>query len=381
MSTTKLLALAALGALLFTGCNKNGGADSAPGGLQKIRVGYIGITCETPIFMAVENGFFKEEGLDVELVKCEWSKYKDVLALGGFDITHHLIMYFLKPIEQGLDVKITAGIHTGCLRVQTGVKSSIQTVKDLRGKKIGVPGMGTPPFIFANRVLGANGLDASKDVEWRVFPAGELGLALDKGEIDAIADSEPIGTLLLAEGKVRNVADQAQDAPYKDEYCCAVIVNGKYLSKNPKAAAAATRALLKGAKWVETNPAAAARLSVEKKYLASNPELNTVAISHLRYIPSVAGAEAAVNSAAAEMKTAGMLSPTTDVSALARRAFAHLDGVTDEWIKTLEVEKVAGGQVPADIKVRLAAELANQHGPFVVSSCCAPNVTVAQASK
>src|SRR6266699_2092536 len=65
-------------------------------------------------------------------------------------------------------------------------------------------------------------------------------------------------------GQVKNVADQAQDAPYKDEYCCAVIVNGKFLAANPKAAAAATRALLKGAKWVEANPAAAARLSVEK---------------------------------------------------------------------------------------------------------------------
>ncbi len=52
-----------------------------------------------------------------------------------------------------------------------------------------------------------------------------------------------------------------------------MVVNGKFLADNPKAAAAATRALLKGAKWVETNPAAAARLSVEKKYLASNPEL------------------------------------------------------------------------------------------------------------
>ena len=123
-------------------------------------------------------------------------------------------------------------------------KGNIHTVKDLRGKRIGVPGMGTPPFIFANRVLGANGIDAAKEITWRVFPAGELGLALDKGEVDAVADSEPIGSLLLADGKVRNVADQAKDAPYKDEYCCAVIVNGKFLAKNPKAAAAATRALV-----------------------------------------------------------------------------------------------------------------------------------------
>ncbi len=346
---------------------------------MKIRVGYIGITCEAPIFMAVEHGFFKDENLEVELVKCEWSKYKDVLALGGYDITHHLIMYFLKPIEQGLDVKFTAGIHTGCLRVQGAVGKGPQTVADLRGKRIGVPGMGTPPFIFANRVLAANGIDAMKEIEWRVFPAGELGLALEKGEIDAIADSEPIGTLLLAGGKVRNIADQAKDAPYKDEYCCAVIVNGKFLAANPAASAAATRALLRGAKWVETNPRAAARMSVEKKYLASNPELNTTAIGNLRYIPSVSGAEKAVASAAAEMKTAGMLSPTTDVPALVKKAFIHLDGVTDEWIQSLKVETIAGGQIPPDQDRRLALELATFGPPFKIATCCAPASKVAGA--
>src|SRR5438876_2206540 len=240
MRTLRSIALVATTLFLLIGCGRNRSDSAATS--NKVRDGYIGITCEVPIFTAVEKGFFKEEGLDASLVKCEWANYKDVLALGGFDITHHLIMYFLKPIEQGLDVKFTGGIHTGCLRVQSSTKGEIHVVKDLRGKRIGVPGMGTPPFIFANRVLGANGIDASKDVSWRVFPAGELGLALDKGEVDAVADSEPIGSLLLADGKVRNVADQAQDMPYKNEYCCAVIVNGKYLAAHPKESAAATRA-------------------------------------------------------------------------------------------------------------------------------------------
>ena len=368
----KLITAATLSVLILIGCNKDPG--STPRASNKVRVGYVGITCEAPIFSAVENGFFKEEGLDVKLVKCEWANYKDVLALGGFDITHHLVMYFLKPIEQGLDVKFTGGIHRGCLRVQAPVNGKINTVGDLRGKRIGVPGMGTPPFIFANRVLGAHGIDPAKEITWRVFPAGELGLALDKGEVDAVADSEPIGSLLVAQGKVKNVADQAQDAPYKDEYCCAVIVNGKFLAANPKAAAAATRALLKGAKWVEANPAAAARLSVEKKYLASNPELNTVAISHLRYVPSVSGAEAAVNSAAAEMKVAGMLSPSTNVAELGKRAFAHLDGVTDEWLQNLQVEKVAGGQVPPNQDIRLYAELILQDKE---ESCCKAKKAIA----
>ncbi len=375
MRSPKFVAAAVLSVMLLAGNGSESKADSqaAGGSLTKVRVGYIGITCEAPIFCAVENGFFKDEGLDVELVKCEWSKYKDVLALGGFDVTHHLIMYLLKPIEQGLDVKFTAGVHTGCLRVQTATDSKIKTVQDLRGKRIGVPGMGTPPFIFANRVLSANGIDGSRDVTWMVYPAGELGLALEKGQVDAIADSEPIGTLLMVDGKVRNVADQATDAPYKDEYCCAVVVSGKFLANNPKASAAATRALLRGAKWVEANPAAAARLSVEKKYLASNPELNTLALSHLRYMPSVSGAEAAVNSAAVQMKAAGMLDAATDVAALAKKAFVHLDGVSDEWLKTLEVNKVAGGQVPPDEIYRVRAELAGTgHNP-TLASCCSPD--------
>src|SRR6266436_4804518 len=355
MRTLQSIALVATTLFLLIGCGRNRSDSTATS--NKVRVGYIGITCEAPIFTAVEKGFFKEEGLDASLVKCEWANYKDILALGGFDITHHLVMYFLKPIEQGLDVKFTGGIHRGCLRVQAAKNGNINSITDLRGKRIGVPGMGTPPFIFANRVLGANGIDASKEITWRVFPAGELGLALDKGEVDAVADSEPIGSLLMADGKVKNVADQAKDAPYKDEYCCAVLVNGKFLARNPKAAAAATRALLKAAKWVETNPAAAARMSVEKKYLASNPELNTVAISHLRYVPSVSGAEAAVKSAAAEMKKAGMLSASTDVDDLAKRAFAHLDGVSDEWLESLQVEKLADGQIPPKLNYQKYASM------------------------
>src|SRR5256885_2692620 len=195
MRYPRFLMLVATAALLLAGCRK----DAATGGASnKIRVGYIGLTCEAPIFTAVENGFFKEEGLDVELVKCEWANYKDVLALGGYDITHHLVMYFLKPIEQGLDVKFTAGIHKGCLRVQASTKGNIRTVQDLRGKRIGVPGMGTPPFIFANRVLGKNGIDASKEVTWRGFPAGETGPVLEKREIVAGAESAPKGSIVAA---------------------------------------------------------------------------------------------------------------------------------------------------------------------------------------
>jgi len=363
MLPSKLMKAAVLATLLLV-CQSNQATAEEN---KHVRVGYIGLTCEASIFAALENGFFKEEGLDVELVKCDWKTYKDSLALGSYDITQHLVMYFLKPIEQGLDVKFLGGVHTGCLRVQASAKGDITKPEQLKGKRIGVPGMGTPPFVFANRALQRYGIDGRKDIEWKVFPVGELGLAIDKGEVDAVADSEPIGSMLLGSGKVRNIIDQAVQDPYKDEYCCEVVANGKWIAKNPKAAAAATRAILKGAKWVAQNPATAAKMSVEKKYLASNPELNAIALSKLNYLPSITKAEASVKTAAEEMQKVGMLAPSTNPAELAKRAFLRQEGVTDEWIEKTQVQKVAGGDVPSSYAV---VEL-NSHAANETAACCA----------
>jgi NitT/TauT family transport system substrate-binding protein len=354
---------------LLAGCGKKG-TNVKVVNSKHVKIGFIGLTCEAPIYYAYEKGLFKEEGLEPELVKCTWAQYKDNLALGAYDITHHLVMYFMKPIEQGLDVRFLGGVHTGCLRVQTGVDSPIHKIQDLKGKRIGVPGMGTPPFVFANRVFGTHGVDAGKDITWKVYPAGELGLALKKGEVDAVADAEPIGTLLISQGIARNVEgmDEATDMPYANEYCCEIIANGKWIDANPDSAARAARAILRGAKWVQENPKAAAQLAVDKKYLASTVELNTIALSRLKYIPSVKHAEETLYTAAKEMREAKMLSPTTDTDALAKRAFQHLDGVTDEWINTLQVDRVPGGQADPNMDIRLYAQLIQGD---VQDACCA----------
>src|SRR5206468_9751713 len=169
----------------------------------------------------------------------------------------------------------------------------------------------------------------------------------------------PIGTLLIADGRARNGEgmNEATDMPYANEYCCEIIANGKWIDANPDSAARATRAILRGAKWVQEYPKAAAQLAVDKKYLASTVELNTVAISRLKYIPSVSEAEHTLYTAAKEMREAKMLAPETDTDALAKKAFHHLEGVTDDWIKSVKVEKVHGGQVDPNMDIRLYAAL------------------------
>ncbi len=367
----RLFGSVCLGALLLTGCkSKVETAAKTAEGLTKIKIGYIGLTCEAPLYVAYEKGYFKEMGLEAEMVKCEWTQFKDALGLGSFHVAHQPIMAYLKPIEEGLDVKLTAGIHKGCLRIQTVKDGAIKTVADLKGKRIGVPGMGTPPFIYANRMLGDAKIDPRNDVQWKVFPSGELPLALEKGEVDAVATSEPIGSILLATGKVQNVTDQTIDPGYADEYCCAVLMNGKYLETNPEAAAAATKAIMKGAKWVETNPRAAAILSVEKKYIASNPELNATALGRLRYMPSISGGRDAIRTTAESMKKAGILKPDMDVAKATDKIYREFPGVNDEWIKSLVVDTVAMGQIQPDQDELVRQELAAVGEPKNVKTCC-----------
>jgi NitT/TauT family transport system substrate-binding protein len=390
--TRSLLVLGLLG-LIASGCQKaanppnsgtsttggNTGAQSSTSGTTgvasaeptKLKVAYLGLTCEAPIFVAYEKGFFKDEGLDVELVKTDWDGLAPGLGLGRFDANHTLVLFLLKPIENGLDVKITGGIHTGCLRIQAGAKTDIKKLADLRGKKIGVPNnLASPPCLFATRVLAANGMDPKKkeDVDFIPLQPTAMPIALEKGEIDAIATSEPMGSILLGKGTVRTVVDQAADSPYKDEYCCVSVVSGKLARENPAAAAKVTRALLKGAKWVSVNPTAAAKLSCEKKYIAATPEMNAQALSKLNYIPGVARARQTVDQVAKEVKTSGLLNAATDPAELTKKAWLELDGVNDGWIESLNIEKVASGGPPPRLTPEMLAAMFE--GRESCCSCC-----------
>src|SRR5947209_12970448 len=55
--------------LVSIGCKKSSDATNSTPTLRKVRIGYVGLTCDSDLFVAYEKGFFKDEGLDAELVK------------------------------------------------------------------------------------------------------------------------------------------------------------------------------------------------------------------------------------------------------------------------------------------------------------------------
>jgi NitT/TauT family transport system substrate-binding protein len=128
--------------------------------------------------------------------------------------------------------------------------------------------------------------------------------------------------------------------------------------------------------WVDQNPTAAANLSVEKKYIASSAELNAHAIGKLTFMPGVSRCRESIGLAAREMKSAGLLNPSTDPEELARRAWIDLEGVSDEWVKGLKVEKIAGGGRPPALDGASLAALIAREKDFLFNCCigCGPGM-------
>ena len=185
---------------------------SDPPALKKVRIGQAGRTCSAPVLVAYERNLFKEEGLDAELILGDWDFIKESLALGKIDATQGMVITYLKSIEQGLDVKITAGVHKGCMHVLTTKDSSLSKPEDLKGKRIGVQGTWGSSWFFAARVVGSLGMDIKHDVEWKVYPVVELKQALEKKEVEAISVIEPTGELLLSEGFAKDIVNSSTDA-------------------------------------------------------------------------------------------------------------------------------------------------------------------------
>src|SRR5215469_15707084 len=62
-----------------------GGTTAPAATLTKVKIGYVGLTCDSDLFVAYEKGFFKDEGLEVEMVKMPWPDLSTALSLGKVD--------------------------------------------------------------------------------------------------------------------------------------------------------------------------------------------------------------------------------------------------------------------------------------------------------
>jgi NitT/TauT family transport system substrate-binding protein len=297
----------------------------------KVRLGWFGASCEAPLYAAYESGIFERAGLDVELVKLSKDyTATDGIGAGKLDGAPGILYSWLKPIEQGVDAKILAGLHGGCLRLVAGTNSGIKSLADLKGKSIATDQLGGSAMSFFSVLISKQGVDPTKDVSWRAYPPDQLETALDKGEAQVVAAADPFAYALIPKHKAIEIGSNMSGLFLNNSglshhhFCCVVALRGGLVRDDPKTAAAVTRAWLDGSRWVGTHIDQTAQFEVDKKYVASDVPTITNLLSSYEWHPSADLVFEDIQLGARDFLKAGILDKRTDPDDLAKRAYVDI---------------------------------------------------------
>jgi len=293
---------------------------------KKIKLSWnANAVCLAPVVVGVQQGIFKRHGIDVELINYSGStdQLLEAIATGKADAGVGMALRWLKPLEQGFDVKLTAGTHGGCMRVLAPAAKGIARLEDLRGKTIAVSDMASPSKNFFSVVLKKRGIDPVTDVQWRQFPADLLGLAIEKGEAHALADGDPNAFIQEHKFGLTEIATNLSDE-YRDRVCCVLGVRGSLVREDRATAAALTRALLESAQVTAHNPEQAAEI-FSKYAPASVADLTTMLKSQTHNHNPVGGdLKREIVAYTEELKLVSVMKPSTDPAKFADRIFADV---------------------------------------------------------
>jgi NitT/TauT family transport system substrate-binding protein len=280
--------------------------------------------CTSAAPVAKEHGIFAEHGLDFVNFGGSTEQLLEAIATGKADAGIGMALRWLKPLEQGFDVKITAGIHGGCMRLLGARDAGVTTLESLKGKTIAISDQASPSKNFFSIVLTKRGIDPVKDVEWRQYPAELLPLAISKGEAQALADGAPLTYLWLKDPKLVEVATNLS-AEYRDRTCCVLAIRGSLVRDNRKVASALTRALLEGGDHVAHDPLDAAKIFSNYGGLGSVEDLADMLRSHTHHQhPLGAELKRQIALYGDELKLVNVFKQSTDTTKFAERVYADV---------------------------------------------------------
>lgn len=286
--------------------------------------------CLSPVALAKSSGLFKKHGLDVELINFAGStdQLLETLATGKADAAVGMALRWIKPLEQGLDVKLVGGTHGGCLRMLgvqgTGVTDNITSLK---GKTVGTPDLGGPDKNFFSMLAQKRGLDPVKDINWRQYPADLLPLAAEKGEIQAFSHSDPLTWLFLK--RYPNLFEVANNltGEYANRLCCLVGVRGSLLRQDKPTAGRIYRALLEAQTLTSNEPRLAAEAFQPYSPKSSVEDLIAMLKTHTHgHSPVGTAFRQEVVLYAEELRQINVLKPTTDPQKYADRVYVDVLG-------------------------------------------------------
>jgi NitT/TauT family transport system substrate-binding protein len=243
------------------GGDDNSSASSSSGGAaakqdMSITVGLpVDDSSYAPVYLAVDKGFFKQEGLDVKLVAFQSGSDLGKAVIGGsVEIANSALSEMILGVQQRQPLKAFWG-GMNMLSFSWWARPPIKNIQQAKGKKWGVTRVGSSTDFLTRYLLTKNGLDPEKDAKITgVGPAAGAQAAMKANQIQVATASQPSNFFYQDEGYAK-IGDQSD---FSDSYPTHVSYSREeWLKKNPKAVEAYLRALIKGTELAKSDPAAA----------------------------------------------------------------------------------------------------------------------------
>ena len=350
IKTTTILALAIVLCVgVLSGCNNKNTETGSKGEGSRLSTNVIktsgkkyddyvvkvvnnGGLCTAPIQMAFEKGFFEEEGLKVDMIQSTNSS-QDLLTSGKADVGQDMLPNTVLRINNGLDVRTSMGIQTGCLSIIVSTDSEIKEVSDLKGKKIGVPGLGSSQMAIAQRALADVNISTSAEnmeVEFVAFSGSELAMVLENGTVDAVVAADPVSQNIVREKIGKVIFSNTDHANYKDEYCCVLNLSPDFVDNHPVAAEKVTRAVQKAVKFVRENPEETAKIQVEKNYIPKDdPVYYAEMLKTYNWGGSVKGGREALRNNLVDLEKLNLIDGDMDIDKVIDKVYIEFENLED----------------------------------------------------
>lgn len=254
-------------------------AAEPPPETTRIRLSSTSV-CSAPTIVAEE--LLRAEGFeDIQYPREAGRDVREMAAAGALDIGLGFVSSTLVNIDAGQPLVILSGAHAGCIEVFGA--PGIRTLRDLKGKVVATPVRGAGPNALLVLMLAYIGIDANRDIEWRVEPRHEEAVRLlEEGTVHAYSASPPRSLEMRARGIRNIILNTTTDRPWSEHFCCMVTANREFARKHPVATKRALRAILKAEDICASEPERAARI-VEKRHPAVKPEILVQAMKELPY--------------------------------------------------------------------------------------------------
>ncbi|MFK7965459.1 MAG: CmpA/NrtA family ABC transporter substrate-binding protein [Burkholderiaceae bacterium] len=214
----------------------------------KLNIGFVPITCATPIIMAKPLGFYEKYGLDVSVIKTAgWAVSRDKSLSGEYDAAH-----MLTPMP----LAITAGAGSSATPWTMPAVENIngqaitlamkhkdkQDPKMWKGFKFGVPFEYSMHNFLLRYYVAEAGLDPDKDIQIRVVPPPEMVANLRAGNLDGYLSPDPFNQRAVFDG-VGFIYKLTKEI-WEGHPCCAFAASREFIDTNPNTFLALFKSLL-----------------------------------------------------------------------------------------------------------------------------------------